>query len=403
MKEKTNKLCPPEQCTGCEACANVCAHDAIAMQADELGFLRPVIDADRCVNCGRCTQICPPLQPVALRRPVEVLAAYSKDADERRTSASGGAASVLGRVTLQSGGVVYGCCQTSCADIGHIRVDRPEDLARLKGSKYVQSRIGRTLRDVRADLKRGVPVLFTGTPCQVAGLRRFLGKDYANLTAVDLICHGVPSPRMLCDDIVALTGDGKDLRDVRVDFRWKTRSAIRYGIQVRRSGKVVRRKAFPYDPYITAFMTSLAFREGCHRCPYSRFERTGDLTLGDFWGLGALAPTQFRIRDGVSLILVNTPAGQQLWQQAQDRFVYEPRQAEEAIRGNANLRRPSPRPRGKATFNRTYRETGRLDRAVRAAVSRPRWVAMALTEELKQVRPLVSAFKKARLLLNKKR
>ena len=397
-----SQVCPHDLCTGCAACANTCTHDAITMSEDELGYIHPHIATDLCTGCKLCQTVCPVLHPVELHEPRRVFATACKDAEERRTSSSGGAATAAGRYIIEQGGIVYGCAQQNFQDIRHIRVEQTEELAALKGSKYVQSHIGPILRNIRKDLRNGKEVLFVGTPCQVAGLRSFLRKDNEHLATIDLICHGVPPQRMLREDVTSQAQRLQiPLKDLKVAFRWKAQYGIQFGIQF---GKALdgtpRRICLPHDPYITAFWTGLSFRENCHQCPYARSARTGDLTIGDFWGLGREAPTQFKIREGVSLVLVNTAKGQTLWDKMSSNMQSEERTLNEAVRGNANLRQPSQRPPTKDSFNGTYRKTGDLAIAVKTAIPTREHLKMHLMEGIKRQRILVTFLKTGRRIIH---
>lgn len=396
------------------ACVNVCPRDAISVREDACGYEYPEIDLSCCVDCGLCERVCPVLHPAEFHEAFCAYAAASFESEERASCSSGGMATVAGRYILEQSGVVYGCAQLSYRVIRHVRVENLSDLEQLKGSKYVQSEIGLTYRLVKKDLESGRSVLFSGTPCQVAGLKNYLRKDYSNLYTIDLVCHGVPPRRMLREDVESyqvsdFPADGRV--DTSVQFRWKTQYGIQYGIQfgVRfgdrfdasgTSSSWGKRVRLPHDPYILTFFTGLSFRENCHRCPYSRLSRVGDLTVGDFWGLGAHRPTHFRICEGVSLVLANTPRGTWLWEQLRSQLDVEERTVSEAVAGNWNLRRPSPRPKGKDRFLSEYARGAGLTRACRMGVSRLQYLRIDLMERLKQFRPLVSSFKRVRLLVN---
>lgn len=404
-------ITPHADCTGCMACVNACPRDAISVREDACGYEYPEIDLSRCVDCGLCERVCPVRHPAEFHEASCAYAAASLDGGERASCSSGGMATVAGRYVLEQGGVVYGCAQLSYREIRHVRVDSPSGLGQLKGSKYVQSEIRLVYRSVKKDLEEGRPVLFSGTPCQVAGLKGYLRKDYPHLYTLDLVCHGVPPRRMLREDVESYpaTGFPADGRaDTSVQFRWKTQYGIQFGVRFgdrfgangapSSGGKRVR---LPHDPYILAFSTGLSFRENCHHCPYSRLPRVGDLTVGDFWGLGAHEATHFRIREGVSLVLANTPRGAALWELLRSRLDVEERTVAEAAAGNWNLRRPSPRPSGKERFLAEYARGAGLARACRAGVPRLQYLRIDLMERLKQFRPLVSSFKRLRLLVNR--
>ena len=186
-----------DQCTGCEACANICPKDCISMVENAEGFLFPKIDSGKCVGCELCEKACPVLSPIPIHKTqedVKVYALIHKDEDVRSHSSSGGAFSAIADFVLEQGGVVFGAAFDENFEVHHICVDKPEDLYKLRGSKYVQSRIGDAYRQAKEKLQQGRLVFFTGTACQTSGLLGFLGRDYENLITQDLICHGVPSP-----------------------------------------------------------------------------------------------------------------------------------------------------------------------------------------------------------------
>ena len=209
-------ICKKELCTGCWACHNACPKQCIEMKEGELLHLYPTINQKTCIDCGVCQKTCPAINPLPKEQPLKTYAAWAKDEEEYKTSTSGGLGAVLSREILKAGGVVYGCAVCSDIDIHHIRITKEEDIALLKGSKYVQSSIHDSHQRVKQDLRDGRQVLFTGTPCQIAGLKRYLKKDYANLYLVDLICHGVPSLGYLKQHITDVThSEVKDIDSIR--------------------------------------------------------------------------------------------------------------------------------------------------------------------------------------------
>ena len=397
-----NKICEYNLCTGCAACMNICPKDAIGMKEDVFGFKHPKIDPQLCIDCNLCETVCPVLQPLDLNLPKKTYAAESSSSIEHSSSSSGGAASVISRWIVENGGVVYGCSQDNYKNIRHIRVDNVEDISLLKGSKYVQSDVGLCFRDVRKDLRSKRTVLFVGTPCQVAGLKCFLKKEYENLFTADLICHGVPSQKMLRENIEEANLFDKTTENIKVNFRWKSLRGIQFGIQYydRLNKKILYSKALPYDPYILAFFTGMSFRENCHKCPYSKSERVGDITIGDFWRLGAYKSTNFKIKNGVSLILINSIKGESLMALLKERFILEERSLAEAVAGNANLSHPSPRPLKKDLFLSSYQEGG-LRYACQQSITKKQYFTRAFIEFIKRQETFVSLFKKIRLLIHK--
>lgn len=186
-----------EECCACAACENICPKNAISFKEDDFGYKYPHIDVSRCVDCGLCDRICPVLSPVSKSYPHEVYAAKSIEPERCTESASGGFVASLAENIIKDGGIVYGCYAENYQTIGHIRVDNVDDLGKIKNSKYVQSDIRHTYRDALYDLKLNKFVLFIGTPCQIAGLRSFLRKEYDNLLTCDFVCHGVPALKII--------------------------------------------------------------------------------------------------------------------------------------------------------------------------------------------------------------
>ena len=352
------EICDKRKCTACAACLNVCPKGAIRMvEEGAAGYLYPAIDPDLCIDCGLCAKTCPVNHPVELRAPMRAYAAISRDEADLMSSASGGASSLLAQETLRRGGVVYGCAMESYRSVRHVRIDMREDAWRIKGSKYVQSQVGTIYKEVKADLKAGREVMFSGTPCQVAGLKRYLRKDYPNLLLVDLVCHGVPSQKLLRDNVQSVLAEsGVADGNYQVTFRRKGRqtSELRYGVFLAEDAIPVvsgRRVDFPSNDYIAAFMAGLIFRENCFTCPYARPERGSDITIADFWGL---RPCSVPKGSGVSLLLVSTAKGQEWADAVREKAVMEERPVAEAVRGNGQLQTPSRRPKERDAFLAEY-------------------------------------------------
>lgn len=340
------EICNKDKCTGCAACLNVCNKDAITMVEDACGYVSPEIDPSKCVDCGMCAKVCPANNKVELRYPMDCYAAKVKDEAELASCASGGMATELSRYVIDKGGVVYGCTGKDIRYVHHIRIDSVEGLDLLKGSKYVQSFIGGIYKDVIHDLHSDRLVLFIGTPCQVAGLQGFLRhKDYPNLITADLVCHGVPSQKMLNDNIALYCTENED---VSVWFRRKERSSsicdaswrIAYGWFFQ-TGHMRTPHSVDYykDPYMFGFLAPLTFRSSCYTCRYANISRCSDFTLGDFWGLGKDAG--FVNGKGVSVVLVNTGKAAEVWKEVAERCICVRRDVVEAQKGNGKLQVPS--------------------------------------------------------------
>lgn len=343
------RLADRGRCTGCTACAAGCPKDAITMVRDSEGFSYPAVDLNACIHCGRCTAICPMLRQ---REPMPLpaaFAAWNADDQIRRHSTSGGAFTALAEYILEGGGVVYGAALDGKQHLRHVACFRKEDLWRLRGAKYVQSDLGQTFREIREALKKR-PVLFSGTPCQVDGLYRFLGGKPENLTTCDLVCHGVPSPGVWEDMVRSMERrKGKAIQSVRFRDKvtgWKdSHLTLIYG-----DGTVDSAPLFATE-YGRAFGRALFLRPCCHHCAYTNLNRPGDFTLGDFWGLGPDELPEQQTR-GVSLLLVNSPHGSYLFDQLPLRRQAFP--IERAVAGNPRLAFPLAPPPDRAAFFAAY-------------------------------------------------
>lgn len=349
-------ICPHDECTGCMACINGCNHNAIQLHSDPLGFIYPQINLDKCFGCGLCVRICPQNNPREFLTPVKCYASAIKNKGDLSTCASGGVATALSIQVIKSGGIVVGCSGEDINDVKHIIVEDLADIEKLKGSKYIQSKISDTLfKQIRFYLNKGRLVLFIGTGCQTAGLLSFLVKPYKHLITVDLVCHGVSSQKMLSEDL-ALYGE---IVPNSVKFRKKIdrKPYIKYIFSVNQIGKRSTIKKIWYkEPYLGAFMAGVSFREGCYSCQYAKSMRQSDLTICDFWGLNK--DSRLSCSKGVSAILVSTEKGQKLIDDASYLLEIEERSIEEAIRGNGQLQSPSLKPPYRNTFQEIYIKKG---------------------------------------------
>lgn len=331
------QVCSKTICTGCAACMNKCPKQCITMcSGDVLGHLYPKIDQSRCVDCGACVKVCPALHQPILNKAKCAYAGFDKDETEYKSSTSGGAASALARFIIKNEGVVYGCAIETGVKVHHVRIDKLEDINKIKGSKYVQSTIGFVYKQVREDLRNGKKVLFTGTPCQVAGLKSFIGKKDENLYTIDLICHGVPPLKYLQKHIIQKVGQTEN-----VDVSFRSGNGM-YILLLLLSGKEVYRSSLWNqrfeDAYYNSFIDGYTYRPSCHSCHYSRPERVSDITVGDFWGLKTELPLPHPY--GCSVLLPNTDKGRFLIENIENEFNLYQRDLNEAVAGNDQLRHP---------------------------------------------------------------
>lgn len=302
-------------CAGCEACANVCPKRAIEMTPDAEGFFYPKIDKARCIECGQCDQVCPALnfKELPLTRLPAAAAAVNPDWNVRRKSSSGGVFGALAEHIFKRGGIVFGARFNSDWEVVHSTAESIEELAPMRGSKYVQSRIGETYARAKRELESGREVLFSGTPCQIAGLKYFLRhKDYPKLTLVDIICHGV-TPPVLWKHYIGYRGLGHSIADVKFrdkQFGWETPL---FKIIFKDRGQYS--TDFGRDLFGQGFGLGLTLRPSCSECRFKGVVRFGDLTLADFWGVRSVEPTLFDNR-GTSLVLVHNEKGVRLINEA---------------------------------------------------------------------------------------
>lgn len=313
--KKNISILKKDVCTGCGACEQKCPVKAITLEADEEGFMFPALNTEICLNCGLCLKCCPcyamNVQKLFHREKQDINAAYSNDLAVLLDSASGGLGYSLSKLVVQEGGVVYGCAWKGKADLRaiHIRVDKEDELKRLCQSKYVQSACANTYKQVLQDLIQGRLVLYIGTPCQIAGLRSFLSRDYINLLTVDLICHGVPSPKIFSEYIKYLEKKEKK-KIVEFNFRAKKKSGYRSYISYQTAAGMKRYLFLGFDPYFTGFVKGWLDRRSCFSCIFARAERVGDITIGDFWGFEKIYKDQYdKLKYGVSVCLFNTKKG----------------------------------------------------------------------------------------------
>lgn len=312
-------LCATEKCTGCAACHDACAKGAISMIPDKEGFVHPQIDTAKCVRCGRCEQLCPVLHPDVPREPLAVYAAKAKDDELRLQSSSGGIFSLLARQVVSNGGIVFGAgWDKSVWRVVHKSAENELELNELRGSKYVQSDTRGIYRRVKEELTTGRPVLFSGTPCQIAALRSFLRREYDNLVLVDVICHAVPSPLVwrqylemrIWSANMTESADGQTIR--RISFRHKACGWKRFSLSLDFTNGREFRQTLDKDPFLQAFLNEFCNRPSCQTCPFKSGASGADLTLGDYWGI-VKAHRGVDDDKGMSVALVNTQKGEALF------------------------------------------------------------------------------------------
>ena len=329
---------PVQNCSSCAACANVCARNAISMRLDTEGFYRPVIDAEKCVECGACERVCPwskdVLNPNGAETKPQTVAAYVKDETVRMQSSSGGIFTVLAENVIDCGGAVIGVAQTGPVSFEHIVVENKSDLAKLRGPKYVQAQVGFIYRTVRGLIKSGRKVLFSGTPCQVAGLYAYLGNaaNAENLFTVEIVCYGIPSVKVFEKYIHDLEVS-RNATFENVLFRDKSRGWNNYSLIYKFNDGNTYNVHHGKSNYMNLFLNRICQNKSCDECRYRKFPRIADITLGDFWGVSNYHP-EMDDNKGTSVVLLNTTPGSMLFKSVADKVVQCDSKVENAIAGN---------------------------------------------------------------------
>lgn len=350
-------------CSGCYACMAACPKTCIQMNADVEGFWYPNVDKKNCIDCGLCEKVCPigKTFPFKTFSP-ESYAVINKDENIRMQSSSGGAFTVLAERILKQGGVVFGAAFNDDFSVAHKCVDNIEELGLLRGSKYVQSRIGTTYKEAEKFLEDGRFVLFTGTPCQVAGLITYLRKPYDNLFTQDFICHGVPSPKIWAKYLEFQKSKEQENTIETVEFRNKIQGWKKYSMHI----KFVRGdylKTLTEDPMLKAFLKNLCLRPSCYACAYKTVERISDITLADFWGIEKILP-EFYDKKGVSLMIIQSKKGAELFNEIKEDILWLQVPIEQAIQGNSSMVKSAQMPIDRAKFMNEIEENG-FDKAER--------------------------------------
>lgn len=320
-------------CMGCHSCANICPRHCISMTDDEEGFWYPIVDYDKCVKCHKCIDACPMINKTTVENEPTAYACLNKDESIRMESSSGGIFTLIAEQIIAECGVVLGAGFDRQFDVQHISVENGKDLGRLRGSKYVQSKIGDTYKQAKDYLRAGRKVLFSGTPCQIAGLKAFLGRAYENLTCVDIVCHGVPSP---------------EVWRKYVEFRESEAASPAQGIVFRRKNEGWKKFSVSFsfengteytanllkDLYLKAFLKNVCLRPSCYACRFKTLNRQSDITLADFWGIQHVLP-EMDDDKGTSLIFVNSRVGEAMFDKVSGKTVFERININDGVRFNS--------------------------------------------------------------------
>lgn len=344
-------ICDHIKCTACMACYNACPKHCISMKYDKYGTLLPNIDYENCIRCNICSNICPSNKLTKTNEPIEVYACWDLDEQKRKSSSSGGIASIFYEFFIKNNGIVYGCSYDENLQLKFSFSENLNQIKKYKTSKYSQAYIGKSYKEIREFLENNKKILFIGTPCQVAGLKNYLRKDYENLLTIDLICHGVPSQKYIDEYVKSLHLEEKPSN---LSFR----GVYDFYFTLYKNSNILYSKKAKEDKYYFSFLNGLFYRENCYECIYANTSRVGDITIGDFWGLGQDTPFNYDTSLGVSAVLLNTNKGLKAFNKIKDSIFFEKRSLSEAVKGNEQLRHPSYKHKNYEKFQKLYLQYG---------------------------------------------
>ncbi|MFR1707992.1 MAG: Coenzyme F420 hydrogenase/dehydrogenase, beta subunit C-terminal domain [Clostridium sp.] len=348
-----------KNCCGCSACMNICPKQAITMKPDVDGFIYPTINNDLCVECRLCKRVCAfQNEPVSDNEPIATYAAINKDKSVLEESTSGGIFGAIASIIFEKSGIVFGCAFNSAMESEHICINSILDMKKLQGSKYVQSNINNTYADVKKYLKEDVWVLFTGTPCQIAGLKSYLEKDYNKLITIDLICHGVPSKTFFEGYIRYLE---EKLNGDIIDFKFRDKSKGWGHVEkvvYEKKGIIKYTNIQPFNSYYHSyFLKGDILRENCYECKYACSSREGDFTMGDYWGVEKCHPKIER-ENGISVLLINTSKGLMFIDELKKYLNLTESTFEQARKQNGQLNMPMAKSVRRDAILKTWHEGG---------------------------------------------
>lgn len=380
-----------EDCCGCGACVNICPRGCIAMRRDSEGFSYPRVDEALCIQCGLCERVCPFLNPDKSRMPMGVYAAKNPSDEVRLASSSGGIFSMLAGHIIEQGGVVFGAKFDDTWNVVHDYAETKEGLRPFMGSKYVQSATGESYSLAAKFLKENRQVLFSGTPCQIAGLKRYLGADYPNLLTVDVICHGVPSPvvweRYLAETSRSLSaGTASELKIGAISFRDKANGWKNFSFVIRgeNNSVLLSESGITENIYMRGFLRDIYLRPSCYACQCKKGSSGSDITLGDYWGIDRVNP---EINDwkGVSLILGYTQKGLDMTHGLDAKLIST--SYAQALAGNASIEKSAKPPRQRERFFSAMNNGGTISKIIER-YSRPgrlQSIKILVTGSLKRI------------------
>ena len=332
------KIKDKKDCCGCYACYSICPKQCITMKADEEGFWYPVVNQDKCINCNLCKKVCPIInKPECISYDRKAYAMYNKNEDVRLQSSSGGIFTLLAEYIINNNGKVYGATFDDDFNVKHIGIDKLENISLLQGSKYVQSKIENVYKSVKTDLNNGRQVLFTGTPCQVVGLKSFFLLVYDNLILMDIVCHGVPSPLIWQKYLDELKKSYKQ-NIQQIYFRNKDTGWKNYSIKIV-FDKDIYKKIGLNDVYMRGFIGDIYLRPSCYSCKFKGIERISDITVADFWGIQNVKP-KMDDNKGISLVVIQSEKGKAIFEKVKENIEFVNVNINESLKYNPSALKP---------------------------------------------------------------
>ena len=325
-------------CCGCTACKSVCPKDAIEMKEDTEGFLYPSINKEKCINCGLCEKVCPMIQKKEKKQYQQKAYVLNNKNDEiRKQSTSGGAFTPIAEYIIEKGGVVFGATLDENLNVYHTYVTNKEDLKKFRGSKYVQSNLKSTFKEARDFLNDNKWVCFSGTPCQIQGLKNFLIKDYEKLVTIDVVCRGVPSPLVLKKYIEYQKQKRKIDKIDNIVFRDKEKYGYQYSTMSVEGKNVKYSQGVETDPYLRAFFNNYSDRLSCYQCHFRSKDRISDFTI---WDCFTIAEFDKKLDDnkGTTRLLIQSELGEKIFENIKEKFYYKELEVEEAVKNVRELK-----------------------------------------------------------------
>lgn len=333
------KILDKSNCCGCSACVQICPEKCIKMKQDLEGFYYPYIDNTKCINCDLCEKTCPVKN--AKKRDNRVLntyVAYIQKEDIRLQSSSGGMFTLLAEEILSRNGIVFGAAFDEKFLVHHISIDNEKDLSKLRGSKYLQSRIENTYFEAKKFLNAGRFVLYSGTACQIAGLKKYLCKSYEKLYTIDVLCHGVPSPKAW-EAYLRYQEDQHKSSVKSISFRNKVKGWKIFSMQLSFRNSEKYEEIFKNDYFMQLFLRNICLRPSCYDCKFKNLNRPSDVTLGDCWGIETYMPDMDDDK-GTSVILIHSENGQKLFDNLKNQIVYKTAEVDKSLPPDADSRKP---------------------------------------------------------------